>query len=121
MELRLQAAPSWRAVKPQSGSLLARRDRERSRACDAAKVEVRSCGPCSLLLEAGLTLIAETQEFAKGDFERAKGIRNGLMIALLALCPVRVKNYAALEIGSTFKQVNDSWWIAVPQFNTKTK
>jgi hypothetical protein len=73
------------------------------------------------LLEAGLTLIAEAQEFAKSDFERAKDIRNGLMIALLALCPIRVKNFAALEIGGTFKQVNSSWWIAVPQFNTKTR
>ena len=73
------------------------------------------------LLEAGLTLIAEAQAFAKSDFERAKDIRNGLMIALLALCPIRVKNFAALEIGGTFKQVNSSWWIAVPQFNTKTR
>ena len=73
------------------------------------------------LLEAGLTLIAEAQEFAKSGFERAKDTRNGLMIALLALCPIRVKNFAALEIGGAFKQVNSSWWIAVPQFNTKTR
>jgi integrase len=73
------------------------------------------------LLEAGLTLITEAQEFAESDFERAKGIRNGLMIALLALCLVRVKNYAALEIGNSFKQVDDSWWVIVPRSETKTK
>jgi site-specific recombinase XerD len=73
------------------------------------------------LVDAGLTLIAEAQEFAKGDFARAKGIRNGLMIVILALCPLRIKNFAALEIGRTFKLVNGSWWIVLPKSETKTK
>ena len=55
------------------------------------------------LVEAGLTLIAEAREFATNDVIRARGVRNGLMIALLALCPVRLTNYATLEIGQTFK------------------
>jgi hypothetical protein len=66
-------------------------------------------------VEAGLTLVAEAQGFANNDLARARGVRNGLMIALLALCPIRLKNFAALEIGQTFKEVHRSWWIAYGQ------
>jgi hypothetical protein len=36
------------------------------------------------LVEAGLTLVAEAESFATDDHARARGVRNGLMIALLA-------------------------------------
>jgi integrase len=42
------------------------------------------------------------------------------MIALLALCPIRLKNFADLEIGRTFKEVHGSWWIALPGTTTKS-
>jgi integrase len=71
------------------------------------------------LVEAGLTLVAEAERFAKHDLERARGVRNGLMIALLALCPIRLKNFAALEIGRTFKEIHGRWWIALPSVSTK--
>jgi integrase len=73
------------------------------------------------LVEAGLTLVAEAQSFANNDLARARGVRNGFMIALLALCPIRLKNFAALEIGHTFKQVHGSWWIALPGPITKSR
>jgi integrase len=73
------------------------------------------------LLEAGLTLIAEAEEFAKNDVARARGVRNGLMIALLALCPIRLKNFAALEIGRTFTKVDRRWWITLPGAVTKSR
>ena len=73
------------------------------------------------LVEAGLTLMAEAQSFARSDFARAKGVRNGLMIALLAFCPIRLKNFAALEIGSTFKEVHGRWWITLPSVTTKSR
>ena len=73
------------------------------------------------LVNAGLTLVAEAQAFAKSDHARAKGIRNGLMIVILALCAPRIKNFADLEIGRTFKLVNGSWWIVLPKSETKTK
>ncbi len=72
------------------------------------------------LVEAGLTLIAEAEQYAKSPFQRAKGIRNGLLIALLASCPMRVKNYAALDIGTTFREVDGRWWVSVPRRDTKT-
>jgi hypothetical protein len=51
------------------------------------------------LVEAGLTLVTEAEAFSRYPFKRAIDIRNGLIIALLAVCPIRIKNYAALEIG----------------------
>ena len=63
------------------------------------------------LVEAGLTLIIEAKELTRAEFKRARGIRNGLMLALLALYPIRPKNFATLEIGKTFKQIRGRWWI----------
>ena len=73
------------------------------------------------LVEAGLTLIAETEKSEKSDFERAQAIRNGLIIAILGVTQIRLRNFVALEIGSTFKEVNGSWWISVPAGSTKNK
>jgi hypothetical protein len=64
------------------------------------------------LVEAGLMLIAEGENSEKSKFERAQGVRNGLMIAILALTQIRLRNFVALEIGSTFKEVNGSWWVS---------
>jgi site-specific recombinase XerD len=73
------------------------------------------------LVEAGLTLIAEAEKNVKSAFERAQAIRNGLMIVILALSQIRLKNFVALEIGGTFKEVKGSWWISVPASSTKNK
>jgi integrase len=73
------------------------------------------------LVEAGLTLVAEAESFAKDDLARARGVRNGLMIALLAHRPIRLKNFAALEIGQTFKEIHGRWWIALPRMSTKSR
>jgi integrase len=72
------------------------------------------------LVEAGLTLAAEAQSFALSDFARAKGVRNGLMLALLAFCPIRLKNFATLEIGRSFRPVHGRWWITLPGITTKS-
>jgi integrase len=73
------------------------------------------------LVDAGLTLVAEAEGLATtSDLARARGVRNGLIIALLALCPIRLKNFAALEIGQTFKEVHGQWWIALPANLTKS-
>jgi integrase len=73
------------------------------------------------IVEAGLALMTEAQTFAKDDLARARGVRNGLMIALLALHPIRLKNFANLEIGHTFKEVHESWWIVLPGTSTKSR
>jgi hypothetical protein len=73
------------------------------------------------LVEAGLTLVTEAERFANNDLARARGVRNGLMITLLALCPIRLKNFAALEMGQTFKEIHGRWWVALPCINTKSR
>jgi integrase len=66
------------------------------------------------LVEAGLTLIQEAATFGKTALARAFGVRNGLLIVLLALHPIRIKNFAALTIGDTFINVDGCWWLHIP-------
>ena len=72
------------------------------------------------LVEAGLTLVREAEMFGKTPLARATGVRNGLLIALLALHPIRIKNFAALAIGDTFLNIEGRWWLHIPSENTKS-
>jgi hypothetical protein len=72
--------------------------------------------------QAGLTLMVEADAANHlTALARARQFRNGLMIALMAFHPVRLKNFAAFEIGRTFVKVKDKWWIALPASETKEK
>jgi hypothetical protein len=44
------------------------------------------------LVKAGLTLIVEAQSLSKTPIKRARGIRNGLMLAILAMNPLSVRH-----------------------------
>jgi integrase len=73
-----------------------------------------------VLVEAGLPLIHEaeiSQNLTK--LGQAFQVRNGLMVSLLALCPIRRKNYAALEIGRSFVEIHGTWWIVLSASETK--
>jgi integrase len=72
------------------------------------------------LVEAGLVLIREAETFGKTPLGRAKGVRNGLLIALLALHPIRIKNFATLTIADTFTNVDGRWWLHIPSDDTKS-
>jgi site-specific recombinase XerD len=74
-----------------------------------------------VLVEAGLTLIAEAETFGKTSLVCARAVRNGLMIALLALCPIRPKNFASLEFGHTIQEIDGRWWIVLSATSTKTR
>jgi site-specific recombinase XerD len=43
------------------------------------------------------------------------------LIVILGLTQIRLKNFVELEIGSTFREVNGSWWVTVPAGSTKNK
>jgi len=73
------------------------------------------------LVDAGLTLIVVAQAIAKNDLSRAIRVRNGLMIAVLAFDPIRLRNFAALEIGRTFIEERGGWWITLPAQETKSQ
>jgi integrase len=74
-----------------------------------------------VLVEAGLTLMAEAEMSKRPGLTRAQMFRNGLMIALLAYCPIRRKNFAALEIGRSFLNVHGIWWIVLAAAETKER
>ena len=73
-------------------------------------------------IEAGLALIEEaTSKSDLTTLRRARQVRNGVMIALLALCPIRLKNFAALELQSSFRRVGTRWWIVLDRKDTKNR
>jgi site-specific recombinase XerD len=73
-----------------------------------------------VLVEAGLTLITEAENSGKmSKLGRARQVRNGLMVAMLAMHPIRLKNFAALEIGHSLVEINGSWWIVLSASDTK--
>jgi site-specific recombinase XerD len=72
------------------------------------------------LIQVGLTLMTEATLSARTEVARAKGVRDGLMIALLAFRSIRQKNFAALEIGATLRRIGNSWWIVLDRRHTKT-
>ena len=76
----------------------------------------------NVLIDAGVMLMAEADATPhRSALARARQFRNGLMVAMLAFHPVRPGNFAALEIGRSFKQVNGSWWIVLSHSETKEK
>jgi hypothetical protein len=73
-----------------------------------------------VLIEAGLTLIEEASCSAQmSPLKRARQHRNGLMVAMLAHHPIRLKNFASLEIGRSFLEIKGRWWIVLPAAETK--
>jgi integrase len=73
------------------------------------------------LLEAGLALIEEgTGNPDLTPLRRARQVRNGVMVALLVLCPIRLKNFAALELQASFRRVGTRWWIVLDRKDTKS-
>jgi integrase len=75
-----------------------------------------------VLVSAGLTLMDEAEAATHlTQLRRARQYRNGLMLGLLAQCPVRLKNFSSLELGRNFLKVADRWWIVLTGDETKEK
>jgi site-specific recombinase XerD len=73
-----------------------------------------------VLVEAGLTLIAEAEDSRRmSKLGQARQVRNGLMLAMLAMHPIRLKNFAALEIGRSLVEIKGSLWIVLSGSETK--
>jgi integrase len=77
--------------------------------------------PSSRLLRLGLELIERARASTTGTkLQIARLHRDGLMIAMLALCPIRLKNFASLQIGKHLRKIDDHWWIILAAEETKT-
>lgn len=75
------------------------------------------------ILQLGLTLMAENHpvEHAHIRLSQAITYRDGLMIALLALAPLRRKNLASLQIGRHLIGEGANRYIVIPAAEAKTQ
>jgi integrase len=73
------------------------------------------------LVRAGFTLMQAAREGTDTGLCRARNYRDGLMVSLLACAPIRLKNFAALTLGTTLQRTADAWWILLPAEETKSR
>ncbi len=74
----------------------------------------------SQLLIAGLAFVEEYIEPERPmDMRSALNIRNGLMVAMLASCPIRANNLTGLTLGRSLHLSNSCWWIDLQGRETK--
>jgi len=76
--------------------------------------------PIARLFDLGLDLMAGA-EYETTALRRFKAYRDGLMIALLAARPLRLRNLTGLVLDHTLVRRGDSCWIQIPAAETKTK
>jgi len=77
--------------------------------------------PSHRLLRLGLELMSRGETSGHlTDLRRARLVRDGLMIALLCLCPIRLGNFAGLRIGQQIRRMNGAWWIVLDAAETKS-
>jgi integrase len=75
-----------------------------------------------VLIKVGTDLMTKAEAaMHRSALARARQFRNGLMVAMLGYHPLRPKNFAALELGLTFRLEFGSWWIVLPRSQTKEK
>jgi integrase len=72
------------------------------------------------LFDLGIDLMAEAENQSTG-LRRFKAYRDGLMIALSASRPLRLRNLTGLALGRTLVRRGDEWWVQIPAAETKTK
>ena len=56
----------------------------------------------------------------RSTLSRAKDFRDGLIIALLAARPLRLKNFTNLRLGQHLKSTSEGYLIVIPGEETKT-
>ena len=74
------------------------------------------------IVEAGFALMEEAEiTKTRTPLQRAQNYRNGLMISMLALCPIRLKNLASLTIDKNFIKLGEAWLIVLGAKDTKER
>jgi integrase len=74
------------------------------------------------IFEAGVELIKKARtESRRTSLQRARSVRDGLLIAFLAVCPIRLKNVAALRLGENIAHQHGQWWLLLSDTETKAK
>jgi site-specific recombinase XerD len=74
----------------------------------------------SRLMDLGLTLMAEGDaESAERKINGAARYRDGLIIALLAARPLRLSNFASLQLDRSLLRQGDGFWVRLESEETK--
>ena len=75
-----------------------------------------------LLCQLGVDLMNESeQRDGLSPLEQAQQYRDGLIIALLAIRPLRTKNFVALALGETLVERSGRLWISFGPEATKSR
>jgi integrase/recombinase XerD len=74
----------------------------------------------NMLYVAGIGLMEKACEIDRLPSSRAMDFRDGLMIALLALRPLRLTNYAGLRVGVHLHETSTGYRIDIPGSETKS-
>lgn len=79
----------------------------------AAKDKTSKIRPSEQLFQLGIELLttATTATSRNNPYAAPQQARDGLMIAMLAARPIRLKNFAAIEIGCHLVRVDDVYWL----------
>ncbi len=99
---------------------------ERHRMAEPVRVKAARVVPQQDLLRLGCDLMvqAENLDLAVGNVRGRDGqavlFRDGLMIALLALRPLRQRNFLGLEIGRHLIETPQGWSMVIPAIESKT-
>ncbi len=64
---------------------------------------------------------AEAEEVRRSPRDRAVLYRDGLMIALLSSCPVRLRNLLSMMIGQHLVRRGEVYWVVFQEEETKTR
>ena len=73
------------------------------------------------LVALGEALMAEGLSTELDAWQRPTHFRDGLMIALLALRPLRLGNFAGLRLGLQLRRAGEGWWLCIPPEATKNR
>jgi integrase len=74
------------------------------------------------IVDSGIRLMEKAIHAKTGtSLQKATAYRNGLMIALLAMSPIRLKNFSSLILETNFIRTGDDWCIALNARETKER
>ena len=73
------------------------------------------------IFDAGIKLMMKAgTETTRTKLQRARMARDGLLIAFLAICPIRLKNLASLRIGQHLVRDGNGWTLVLSNNETKS-
>jgi integrase/recombinase XerD len=78
--------------------------------------------PTPVLVDLGRRMMRSAEQ-ARGWSSRRRAVhyRDGLMIALMASRPLRLRNFASIVVGVHLVQQNGGWWLQFPASEMKAK